>query len=135
MALVIVWMIGLLVGAIDLLGFFAAALLTVFGAWFVASLGVLISSQARNGTRALAATFLIMFASGWVWPSQLWHSLIAPRELATMGSELGAGRTLAGTRIFEAVIDFGVVAALYAGAAGVLTYWSVRRLRGRWGGS
>jgi hypothetical protein len=123
-----------LLGAIDLLGFLAAGLLTLLGAWFITSLGVLISSRARNGTRALVATYLIMFATGWIWPSLLGQSLVSGHDLARLRSELGSGRGFAGNAAFEAVVAFAILAAVYAGAAGALTFWSIWRLRTRWGG-
>jgi len=132
-ALLIVWTIGLFLGAIDLLGFVAALAITLFGAWFITSMGVLISSRARNGTRALVATFLIMFATGWIWPGLLWESLVSGHDLARLRSELGPGRAFSGSATLEALVGFAIVPAVYAGAAGLLTFWSIWRLRTRWG--
>jgi len=134
-ALLIVWMIGLLLGAIDLWSFLAAWAITLFGAWFITSVGVFISSRARNGTRALVATFLIMFVTGWIWPSLLWGALVSGHDLAKLRSELGPGRTFTGNATLEALVGFAILPAVYAGAAGVLTFWSIWRLRTRWGGS
>ncbi len=134
-AILIVWMIGLILGAIDLLGFLAALAVTLFGAWFIASMGVSISSRTTNGTRALLATFLIMFATGWIWPRLLWESLVSADDLARLRFELGIGSTFAGNATLRALAGFAVMPALYAGAAGVLTLWSIWRLRTRWGGN
>ncbi len=130
-AILIVWMIGLLLGAIDLLGFLAALAITLCGAWFIASMGVLISSRAANGTRALVAAFLTMFVTGWIWPSLLWGSLVSADDLARLRFELGTGRTMTGNATLGALVGFAIMPAVYAGAAGVLTLWSIWRLRTR----
>ena len=82
--LLVVWTIGLSLGAIDLLGFLAALGVTLCCAWFIAATGVLISLDAKNGTRALLATFLVMFVTGWVWPRLLWESLVSRNDLAML---------------------------------------------------
>jgi hypothetical protein len=133
-AILIIWMTGLLLGAIDLWGFLAALAITLFGAWFIASVGVFLSSRAINGTRALVATFLIMFVTGWIWPSLLWGSLVSGHDLAKLRSELGPGSRFTGNATLEALVGFAILPAIYAGAAGVLTLWSIWRLRTRWGG-
>ncbi len=134
-AILIVWIIGLLLGAIDLLGFLAALVITLCGAWFIASMGVLISSRATNGTRALVATFVIMFVTGWIWPRLLWGSLVSGQDLATLRFELGSGQRVAANATLEALIGFAIMPAVYTGAAGVLTLWLTVRLRTRWGGN
>jgi hypothetical protein len=117
---------------IDFGGFVAATVLLVFGAWFIASLGVFISSRARNGTRALFATFLVMFATGWIWPDLLWQALLWGHDPARPQSVLGAGRTFGGEANLEALLGFGVITALYVIAAAALTYGSIRTVRVRW---
>ncbi len=133
-ALIVVWVIGLLLGGLHPMGFLATFALATGSAYFIASLGVFISSQARNGTRALVATFLVVFATGWTWPSLIWRTLVTAQELAILRYDPGAGHAL-GSATLEAVIRFGTIPSLYAGVAGLLTYWSIRRLRAHWGGS
>lgn len=131
--LLAVWLIGLAFGGLDPWGFLAATVVIACSACFIASLGVLISSIARNGTRALVATFFVMFAAGWIWPDLLWRALISRQDLARLRSELAASSTLSGNQTFEILLRLSILTALYAGASGILTYWSIRKLRARWG--
>jgi ABC-type transport system involved in multi-copper enzyme maturation permease subunit len=132
-ALLAVWLLGVFLSGLGAASFLAAAALTIFSAWFIAALGVYISSRARNGTRAVMGTFAGMIATGWIWPNVLWQALLSPHELAAIRSQLIASHALAGVA-FETVIHVGGVAALYAAGAVVLTWCSIRQLHAHWGG-
>ena len=55
------WLVGMALGALHPLGFLAGLIeLIVFG-WFVAAVGTFFSLRAKNTTRALAWTFVVLF--------------------------------------------------------------------------
>jgi ABC-type transport system involved in multi-copper enzyme maturation permease subunit len=130
--LVIIWMVGLLLRGIDPWNLLAATVLLVSGAWLIASLGVFVSSRARNGTRALFATFVVMFAIGWIWPNWLWQSLASGHDPARAQSQFAAGPTFTGSVTFEAIRNIAILAGLQAGAAAALTFGAIRRVGARW---
>jgi ABC-type transport system involved in multi-copper enzyme maturation permease subunit len=125
--LLIFWATGMLLGASNLLGLLVASSLLVTAAWFVAALGVFISLGARNTTRALLATLIVIFVAGWTWPSSLWSSLDSSYGVALMG-RLNRARPAAGPYL----TGCATLAAAYAAGAATLTMWSFRRLRNRW---
>jgi hypothetical protein len=61
-ALLAVWGVGLLSGAIHPLGFLTALAGLVIYTWFATALGLWISLKARNSTRAMIGTILLMIA-------------------------------------------------------------------------
>jgi hypothetical protein len=131
--LALIWLVGLLLGAINIWGCLAAAAITVFSALFVTALGVFASLCARNSTRALLGTFVVVFIAGWIWPNLLWQSLMSRDDLARLTTMQGPSPTFAAHPALEGVLHFAIPAVLYGAAAGVLTIWSVRRLGARWG--
>ena len=52
MALLVIWAVGLMLGAVHPLGVLAAAIYVAFIAWLIAAMGVLASSLAKTSTRA-----------------------------------------------------------------------------------
>src|SRR5262249_57633032 len=109
----------------------------VVGFWggFCAACGVFCSGRVRNSTRALAWTFLILILGLGNWPWMVGGSLGTYREVATPWSnhQLGVGNPW--SEPANALIVWAVELALYAAAAGLLTWGSIRRLRATWGES
>ncbi len=127
------WAVGMLVGAIHPLGVLAAALFGVIAAWFVAALGVLVSARARNSTHALAWTFvplLVVLGNVAMW---IWASLMSYAQVMALWSNRGLSVSQPWSPSFAGVGVFFVVSAAYAAGAGLLTFWSIRRLRSTWG--
>jgi ABC-type transport system involved in multi-copper enzyme maturation permease subunit len=132
LALLLLWTVGTLLGAIHPLGLLGAAWVVLNGAWFVAAVGVFVSGRARNSTRALVATSIALVLALGYWPWMLWGSLVSHREAAVwLNRGPSAARPLA-----VPLGELGAVAAVpavYAAYAGLLTFWSIRTLRSRWG--
>lgn len=62
LAMVLLWTVGLLAGAVHPLGFLAALIELVVFTWFSAALGTLLSLWSRTTTRSMAGTFgLLLF--------------------------------------------------------------------------
>jgi hypothetical protein len=132
LALGVSWITGWLLGALDSLGMIGALALVAASGWFVAAAGVFVSTGARNTTRALVATVLVALVAGWSWPWMVWSSLISQVDLDAMRRALGRASAFGSGDTFSYLVGLGVAVAAYAGAAGVLTLWSVHRLRRRW---
>jgi ABC-type transport system involved in multi-copper enzyme maturation permease subunit len=134
LGLAAIWTLGVLLGAVNVVGVLAATAITTVGAWFVSALGVAISYRAANSTRALLLTFLAAFVLGWFWPTLLHESLVSTRDLAALGAEIGPGTTYLRGPTYTAIVDYGIVAAAYAVGAAIFTIWSIWRLgaRSRW---
>jgi ABC-type transport system involved in multi-copper enzyme maturation permease subunit len=117
LALAVIWAGGLLLGALAPLAVLAAATITAVDAWLAAAVGVFASSRAKNSIRSLAITFITLFGFGMLsgWPSMLWASLASYREAALWWSSAGPLLTV------------------YAAFAGLVSFWSVGRLRATWG--
>jgi ABC-type transport system involved in multi-copper enzyme maturation permease subunit len=130
--LAVFWITGWLLHAVELLGVIAASAHVLFSAWFVSAAGVFISIAAKNSTRALVATFFVAFVTGMYWPAMLAGSLVSERHLGELRYALGQGWQADWQQKFSSLVAFATAAALYAGAAGILTLWSIRRLQRRW---
>ena len=67
-ALLLMWGVGLVSGAVHPLGVLAAALALAVYAWFTTALGVYISLRAKNSVRALAQiiVWLLVFNVGYM---------------------------------------------------------------------
>ena len=127
------WAIGLLVGAIHPLGVVAAAFFGVIAAWFVAALGVLVSARARNSTHALAWTFVALLLVLGNVATLIWTSLMSYAQVSNLWSNPGLSVSQPWTPSLTMVGVFLVVTAAYASGAGLLSFWSIRRLRATWG--
>ena len=135
LALLVVWATGILLGALHPTGVLVSATIVGLVAWFVAAVGVFVSGRVRNSTRSLAWTFLILILGLGNWPWMVGGSLGTYREVATPWSnqKLGVGNPW--SEPANALIVWAVELALYAAAAGLLTWGSIRRLRATWGES
>jgi len=135
LALLVLWGAGLLLGAVHPLGVMAAAAIAAITAWLTSTVGVMASARAKNSTRALGVTFIALFlfvmVSGWPW--MLWASLASFREVAELWSSIG--RTM-GQEWAVPLATLGLpflMMNLFATTAGVLSYWTIRRLDTTWG--
>ena len=135
LALLVVWATGILLGALHPTGVLVSATIVGLVAWFLAAVGVFVSGRVRNSTRSLAWTFLILILGLGHWPWMVGGSLGTYREVATPWSnqKLGVGNPW--SEPANALIVWAVELALYAAAAGLLTWGSIRRLRATWGES
>ena len=121
----ITWVVGVLLGAIHPLALLPAAGFAAIAAWSAAAIGVLASSLARNSTRALVATFLVLLLLLNFWPMTIARVLMPADPFAAPGPPGAAMLTLISV----------VLATLFvhAAGAGVLTAWSILRLGRTWG--
>jgi hypothetical protein len=133
LALMVTWAVGLLLGALHPLGVAAACGILLLAAWFLAAAGVFISGRARNSTRALAWTFLVLFLTLGRWPALLWQWLGSWREVAALWSPGSPAALQPGALTPDAPAALALTAAVAATAAGLLTFWAARRLRATWG--
>jgi ABC-type transport system involved in multi-copper enzyme maturation permease subunit len=133
LALLIAWAVGLLFGAIHPMGMLLSAGIGLGSAWFAAAVGVAASASARNSTRALAATFIILVVLLNFWPFAMAGALFSPREIAVLW---GHGHTRGYPPLplnAAGLATVVVITAVYAAIAAGLTAWSIRRLRTTWG--
>ena len=123
-----------MLGAIHPLGVLAAGLYLAVIAWLIAAVGVFASSLAKNSTRALVATFVVLLISSAVsrWPMILWDSLFSYDDLRVAGSKLllSASSLAAALSVVTGMWPLVAVPAL---AAALLMIGSVRRLSATWG--
>jgi ABC-type transport system involved in multi-copper enzyme maturation permease subunit len=129
-AILVMWAAGLMMLAIHPLGVLAAALYVALVAWLIAAMGVFVSTLAKNSTRALVATFILILIYSAIsqWPATLWALLFSYQDTARIRSQ-------------SQVVTTGVAAAfgfvmsvsppVLAGA--LLTLVSRLRLRATWG--
>jgi ABC-type transport system involved in multi-copper enzyme maturation permease subunit len=133
LALLAIGGLGLLVGAIPPLGALAALLVAMIGAWFIAAVGVFVSSGAKNSTRALLTTLIVLIVVAWHLPFLLRASLASYPEAAGLWSGQGRVRYDPWSPFVDASGLSASVLILDAAAAAILTLWTVRRLRTPWG--
>jgi ABC-type transport system involved in multi-copper enzyme maturation permease subunit len=130
-----IWATGLFLAAIHPIGLLAAAGIVLSAFWLVSATGVLASTLARNSTRAVLLTFVAVFlfvlATG--WPALHWGCLVSYREMAIYWN---------GTSPLEVPPPYIVppsfalaasVTAVLSLIAGVLTFWTIKRLLATWG--
>ncbi len=133
MALLSVWSVGLVLGAIHPLGVLVAAALMLIVAGLIASVGVFVSAGARNSTRSLAWTFIALFIGLGNVPGTIWMSLVTYPQVASLWAERGPFVTDPLALTLYGVFVLVVVMAIYALVALMLSSWSIRRLRVKWG--
>jgi hypothetical protein len=121
--------LGLLVGATHPLGVAVAAVVAAIGAWFIAAAGVFVSSGARNSTRAVLTTLIILLVAASYLPLVLRASLASYPEVAGLWSGPAQVRYDSWSPFSEAWWLIAVDLIFDAAAAGLLTLWTVRRLR------
>jgi hypothetical protein len=131
-ALLIFWAAGVFLGAIHPLGLLAAAGIVLICAWFIAAVGVFFSAHARNSTRALMLTFIALFLS-LIWPWVPWRSPITDLRGAILWMNGGLAGSHPWIASLDVLIGLAYTAISFAAAAGILTWWSIRRLRANWG--
>jgi hypothetical protein len=135
MALMVLWIAGILLGGVHPLGVLLAAAITAVVAWLTAAVGVMASAWARNSTRALGITFVAMFvfaiASRWPW--WLWISLPSYREFASWMPDMGANGYAHIVRLPDALGSFALMLTTCAAAATLLSFAAIRKLRKTWG--
>jgi len=133
LALLVMWAVGILLGALHPLGVLAAAIDVAAIAWLIAAVGVFVSSRAKNSTRALVATFalFLIFSTISGWPTIVWVSLVSYRDVTAPWSQVVQVNAAAGR--LTTVFATGPLVALYALVAAMLTLGSARRLRKTWG--
>jgi ABC-type transport system involved in multi-copper enzyme maturation permease subunit len=125
--------LGLLVGAIHPLGAAVAVLVAGVGAWLIAAVGVFVSSRARNSTRALMTTLIVLIVGAGNLPMMLRGSLASYPEVNGLWSGQGPVRYDPWALSAGALGLFAIMLIIDATAAGLLTLWTVRRLRTTWG--
>ena len=123
----------MLLRAIHPSGVLLAAEVAAVAAWFAASVGVFASATARNSTRALMLTFIPLLLLLGVWPFWISGALFSPGEVAALESGARPPGSAPQYMTPAALMTVAVLTAAYAGCAGVLTAWSIRRLRTTWG--
>jgi hypothetical protein len=133
LALLVVWAVGLLMGAIHPFGVLAGAAIVFVVAWLIAAVGVFVSGRARNSTRSLAWTFIALLIGLGNVPLTIWMSLVSYPEVAALWPSPGSTAINRWTPTSQGVVVFVIVTAIYAGIAGLLSIWSIRRLRATWG--
>jgi len=135
LALLVLWSTGILLGAIHPLGVLAAAAIAAITAWLTAAVGVMASARAKTSTRALGITYIVLFVFVMVsgWPGMMWESLATYHEFAELRSNMG--RTLNRSQAVSlATLGFPFLTmTLNATIAGLLSYWTIRRLGTTWG--
>ena len=129
LAMVAVGGLGLLVGAIHPLGVAVAAVVAAIGAWFIAAVGVFVSSGARNSTRAVLTTLIVLLVGAGYLPLVLRASLASYPEVAGLWSGRAQVRYDPWSPFSEAWWLLATVLVFDAAVAGLLTLWTVRRLR------
>ncbi len=125
LAMAIAGVVGVLLGAIHPLSVLPAA-----------SVGVFASASARNATRALLMTLLsllVLLVLLAPWPFALASTLFSPAEYAAAGTFGSRGGPILLALTPESTAILGTIIAADLGLAGVLTAWSIRRLRTNWG--
>jgi ABC-type transport system involved in multi-copper enzyme maturation permease subunit len=125
---------GLLMGAIHPLGLLAGMALLVTSVWLTSAIGVLASTLARNSTRALFLTAVVMFVyvALSAWPAGFWATLASYREMRFMWSgeiDHGYRSTLVAPQLGSAVF----IAVVNSALAALVSLLSVMRLRSTWG--
>jgi ABC-2 family transporter protein len=132
LALLLLWSVGIVLGAIHPLGVLAAIWVVGLAWWFIAAIGVFISARAKNSTRALTMTFITVFIALYAWPGILWQSLFSFYEIAAHSAY--PSRVIPRiTLVRDIVILAGSLTAIYGTAALAFTIGSIRRLRANWG--
>jgi ABC-type transport system involved in multi-copper enzyme maturation permease subunit len=134
LALLISWGTGLLMGAIHPLGALTAIAIVASTGWLVAAAGVFVSSLAKNSTRALAFTFILLVSLVVVSrsPWSLWLSLVSYQDLHYLwegGTAPGYNR-LTATR--ADILLLFVTPVLQSILAAILTLLATIRLRSTW---
>ncbi len=136
LALLIIWGAGLLLASIHPIGLLAAAVIVVSTVWLVSAIGVLASALATNSTRAVFLTFVAVsiFMMLSAWPLLLWGSLASYGEMASVWPSQAPSEGF--QRVLVPALGFlGMVPVVQCAVAGLLTVWSVKRLRATWGGA
>jgi hypothetical protein len=132
-ALLVVWAVGLTLGAVHPLGALLAAGIAVVSAWFAATVGVFASTVARNSTRATAATFIALLILLSSWPFAMAGALYSPHELAQTATSGLVRDRMPFALDPDAMVRVVLVTAGYAALGAGLSAWSIRRLRVTWG--
>jgi ABC-type transport system involved in multi-copper enzyme maturation permease subunit len=126
---------GLLLGAIHPIGLLAGIAILVTSAWMTSAIGVLASTLARNSTRALFVTAVLVsvFVMLSSWPAGFWASLASYRDMRYMWSgDIATGYSQS-SLVAPPLAGAAAIAAVNSAVAALLTFWSVRRLRSTWG--
>jgi ABC-type transport system involved in multi-copper enzyme maturation permease subunit len=132
LALLVLWTVGLLGGATHPMGAVMATFIVAIGAWFIAAVGVFISSRAKNSTRALTMTAITLFIVVSNWPLMVWGSLFSYQDMAALWSGPSQAVSHPWALTPRALGFMVAVPALYAMVAELLTLWSIRRLGTAW---
>jgi ABC-2 type transporter len=133
LALLVVWAVGIVLGAIHPLGVLAAAAFVFVVAWLIAAVGVFISGRARNSTRSLAWTFIALLIGLGNVPGTLWTALVSYTQVTALWLNHGPLEAVPLALTPFVVVVFIGVTGIYAGVAALLSIWSARRLRATWG--
>jgi ABC-type transport system involved in multi-copper enzyme maturation permease subunit len=130
MALVVTWTASLLLMAVHPLAVLAAAVYVGVTVWFVATVGVFSSTFAKNSTRSLVATFLMILVYSVLsdWPLRLWLLFFSFRDLPGLGSP-GVDAVYASTAAASFVLSVASPAVIGV----LLTLFARRRLSVTWG--
>ncbi len=126
---------GLVLGAMHPIGLFAGIAVLATSAWLTSAIGVLASTFARNSTRALffTAVLVFLFVALTGWPSVFYSTLASYREMNYMWT----GQIATGySRASHVIPPLGGAALIAVGnvvLAAILSVLSVKRLRSTWG--
>lgn len=142
LALLVMWTVGLLAGAIHPIGGLALLLATAVFSWFAAALGLVLSLRARSTSRALIGTIVILLilnfaylalvgpdSPAWLWagstPRVISASQLSGHDVAPLWS--GSGDILRWQHNARDVVWlYADSLILYASAAALLTWTAIR---------
>jgi hypothetical protein len=134
LALLFTWSVGVMLGALHPLGACGPGILLILIAGAVAAVGVCASTFARNSTRALVVTFVVLMvctAYGG-WHLLLWD-LLFPLKTNAPGGQVPISSQIAAPQLPWFVLNFlGLTSACTISIAFLITGAS-RRLKARWG--
>jgi hypothetical protein len=133
-AMLVLWGFGLILGAFHPLGVLSSALYLILTAWLVAALGVCASAIAKNSTRGLVATFVLLLLISWLtgWPAIFWQLQFGYTDIpgSWTASLFDPSRLMAAFSLaFYESLMFGFQASI----AIVLTLVATRKLEATWG--
>jgi ABC-type transport system involved in multi-copper enzyme maturation permease subunit len=133
-ALLLMWAVGLLLGALHPLGVLVSLAYLTLIAWLIAALGVFASSLARTSTRALAITFimLLIFSTISLWPSVLWTMLFGYQGPSGSWSQPFFSRN-GFSAAFATLIGLTPIFAVQFTVGAALTLGARLRLKATWG--
>jgi ABC-type transport system involved in multi-copper enzyme maturation permease subunit len=134
LALIIMWVAGILLGAIHPLGVLLALAITASSGWLIAAAGLCISSLAKNSTRALALSFVFLvalIALGQA-PWSLWLSLLSYHDVSQIWNPVPTPGFIRYAARREDLLLLVATPIVECALAAFLTMLATFRLRSTW---